>query len=281
MTAKQRREYWLKVERMRLKLERKYSVRIGNALRDQISSFRQGYASNAQEAISDMTLQLWNAELLKVINDLYRETWTLFASSTYNTLRRENLKFTGMGVNEVWQQEVREFLARHGLQMVVTISGNSRDLLLKIVNDAIQEGITQGLGAEEVSRLIVDRLGDERYVYTAYRAERIARTETVRAANEGHMSGARQLPFEVKKVWIAAKDSRTRRIPEDQWDHWTLDGAEQELNGTFSAVSKRGVQISVKQPGDAKAPAGFTINCRCRVAFQGKRDSNGRLITKR
>jgi hypothetical protein len=45
-------------------------------------------------------------------------------------------------------------------------------------------------------------------------------------------------------------------------------------------VNKEGVTITAMQPGDATAPPGFTINCRCRVAFDPKRDSNDRLIMK-
>lgn len=256
-------------------LERKYKKRIYKVLKDQVSSFKY------PQSVGELMLDPWNEKLLEVYNDLYRETFRLFADATHRSLNKQARKFLTMGRNEEWTREVLEFLSREGLRMVTTISGNTRDLLLKVVNEAIQQGVNEGMGAEEVARLVEARLRDEGYTYTRYRAERIARTETIRAANMGHMAGAKSLEFEVSKVWISAKDHRTRRIPDDEWDHWRMDGQTVDFEEPFTSTSKRGVQIGANQPGDAKAPAGFTINCRCRVAFEPKRDGDGRLIRKR
>jgi hypothetical protein len=192
-----------------------------------------------------------------------------------------------MGFKELWTQEVIQFLRDYGLLQVITITGNTRDILLGIVNQTLQEAIEQGLGTDETASLVVARLRAKGYEYTEFRAERIVRTETVRAANMGHMAGARALPFEVTKEWISAKDNRTRRIPTDgvgrksEWDHWVLDGAKLDLDKPFTVTSAKGITIDVQQPGDATAPAGFTVNCRCRVAFEAKRDKDGRIIMKR
>jgi hypothetical protein len=265
MTPKQRREYWRKGEVQRMKLERKYRGQIEEVLNRHMSSFT---------SVSDSMLESWNTELLGVYQRMFRETFLTFSGMTYNSLKGQ--KFVGMGVAEEWTQYVNNWLAQYGLQMVVTISGNSRDLLLRIVNEAIQEGTEQGLGEAEIARMIQARLNDERYTFTRFRAARIARTETNRASNMGHMEGAKSLPFEVSKVWIAAKDERTRRIPRDEFDHWTLDGQTVDYYEPFNSMG-----VQAMQPGDTSAPAGFTINCRCRVAFEPKRDRNGKLIRKR
>jgi hypothetical protein len=280
MTSKQRREYWVRVERMRKAIERKYYPLIKDALDKQISSFTNAYEKDPAGAISEINLQVWNEDLLTVFYRLYKETYLLFASATFNQVRKENLKFNLMGNNETWTQEVLAWLARFGLNLVSTISGNSRDLLLGIVNQAIQEGVDEGLGVYEVTRNVLSRLRDENYTFTRFRAERIVRTETMRAANEGHMAGANALPFETKKIWISAHDGRTRRIPKDQYDHWDMDGREADLKEPFVTTGKQGQPVVAMQPGDVTAPLGFTINCRCRVAFEGKRDKDGRLIRK-
>jgi len=266
---------------MRLKLERKYAVLIEEALNKQISSFKSAYEKNPAGAISEINLQLWNDELLTVFNRLHKETYLLFASATYNSVRKQAMKFNLMGRNETWTQDVIAWLVRYGLNLVSTISGNSRDLLLDIVNKAIQEGVEEGIGFVDVVKRVIERLGDQNYTFTRYRAMRIARTETVRAANEGHMAGARELPFEVMKVWVSQNDKRTRRLPRDEYDHWHLDGQTVDFIQPFTSVSKNGVTVTAQQPGDVTAPAGFTINCRCRVVFEPKRDQNDRLILKR
>jgi hypothetical protein len=288
MNAKERRAYWRKTERQRLKLERKYAGLIAGALHDQASSFIQAVEQGGPQAINAMDLTVWDQQLMQVYSDMFRETFMQAARATYNTMLKSEkaigiqriMKFVGMGVADEWTLFVNDWLRTYGLQLVVTITGNSKDLYLRIANDAIQEGIAQGLGAREIARLITERLEDQNYTYERYRALRIARTETNRASNEGHMKGAKSLPFTVDKVWISAKDGRTRRIPDDEWDHWDLDGAQVDYDAPFKAVSREGTEIEVRMAGDIEAPAGFTINCRCRTAFEGKRDAEGNLILK-
>jgi hypothetical protein len=256
----------------------KYKGRIAKAIDEQISSFIDSYPNP--------NFDVWNQRMLKIFESMYKEVYRLFARATYNELRKQSLKSVGMGFKELWTQEVIQFLRDYGLLQVITITGNTRDILLGIVNQTLQEAIEQGLGTDETANLVVARLRAKGYEYTEFRAERIVRTETVRAANMGHMAGARALPFEVTKEWISAKDNRTRRIPTDgvgrksEWDHWSLDGAKLDLEKPFTVTSAKGITIEVQQPGEATAPPGFTVNCRCRVAFEAKRDNNGRIIMK-
>jgi uncharacterized protein with gpF-like domain len=145
------------------------------------------------------------------------------------------------------------------------------------MNDIVTKGINEGLSIEEIVKLLKS---DEQLSYSAFRARRIARTEVMRASNIGAMKGAEAHDFEVDKQWISARDSRTRRIPEDTFDHVALDGVIVGYDEPFTSVGKEGQPVSAMQPGDITAPAGFTINCRCAVGFIPKRDRNGRLILK-
>jgi mRNA-degrading endonuclease toxin of MazEF toxin-antitoxin module len=102
----------------------------------------------------------------------------------------------------------------------------------------------------------------------------------MRASNMGAMKGAEAHGFQVDKQWISARDSRTRRIPDDEFDHVELDGVVVPFDQPFTSTGKKGEAVVAMQPGDISAPAGFTINCRCTVGFLPKRDANGRLIMK-
>jgi hypothetical protein len=102
----------------------------------------------------------------------------------------------------------------------------------------------------------------------------------MRGSNIGAMKGAEAHGFQVDKQWISARDSRTRRIPEDEFDHVELDGVVVPFDQPFTSEGKKGEAVVAMQPGDITAPAGFTINCRCTVGFIPKRDANGRLIMK-
>lgn len=94
------------------------------------------------------------------------------------------------------------------------------------------------------------------------------------------MMGAQAHNFEVDKIWISAKDNRTRRIPKDEFDHWEMDGVVVPYKEPFTSTGKKGEPVVAMQPGDLSAPPGFTINCRCTVGFIPKRDGNGNLIFK-
>ena len=271
MKPTQRRAYWREVTRIQVKLQRKYKPLIEAALKRQVDKFIESGSAD---------LQLWNEELLNVYVKLYRETVITFGNLQYKRLRVASTKQT-MGFNEQWTAEVNKWLALHGLQLVNTVTNNQQERILDIINRVIQQGVEEGWGADVVSNEILLQLRQFGRIGQNFIAERIARTETMRAANIGHMEGAKAHNFQVKKEWIAAKDNRTRRQERgDEFDHWDLDGQQREMDEMFFQVGRTGKIANALQPGDITAPAAFTVNCRCTIAFEPKRDSNGRLIMK-
>ena len=97
----------------------------------------------------------------------------------------------------------------------------------------------------------------------AYRAEVIARTESLRAVHEGIVeafdqaveSGQVEADRIVQK-WHAGKEPRTRA-----W-HAPMDGQERAWGEPFTS----GHGVSLRYPGDPSAPADETIQCRCAVS---------------
>lgn len=112
--------------------------------------------------------------------------------------------------------------------------------------------------------------------YIAYRANTIARTESLRAANMGSMAAAQQIADQmgpdtiVTKKWLATMDNRTRET------HRELNGqAVDGIDTPFDTSS--GNQINY--PHDPEAPPEETINCRCTLGFEynqpdGTQDNN-------
>jgi uncharacterized protein with gpF-like domain len=125
-----------------------------------------------------------------------------------------------------------------------------------------------------------DIMSDETTGYSMMRAKRIARTEVMRSSNYASMIGADKHPFEVDKIWISARDSRTRRIPKDNYDHFNMNGQKVGWADDFTSTGKKGDLVLAGFPGDPTTPAGFSINCRCTVGFEARRDANGKLIKK-
>ena len=273
MKPTERRAYWRQVTRIQLKLQAKYAGRIEAVLDRKIREFIESY----RDVGSVDRVELWNQDLLVEYRKMCQETYLTFAAIQYKRLSEMTEK--SMGLNVEWTQEVNEWLSRYGLQLGSPVSGNFRAQILEIINRALQDGVEQGLGMDRVTNNILQAIR-EFGSRTTFWAERIARTETIRAANLGHMAGANKSKLFLTKLWISALDTRTRRYEKDEFDHWILDGQTREMDEAFFQVGRNGQVATAQQPGDPEAPAAFTINCRCTVAFEPKRDANGKLIRK-
>jgi uncharacterized protein with gpF-like domain len=143
---------------------------------------------------------------------------------------------------------MQEWTRTRALESASTIS----DTDYSDVQNAIDRGITDGLGVEEIAGNISDVTG-----LTAFRAATVARTETHAAATYGAMEEARQTSNEIgivlMKEWLPTLDDRTR--PE----HAAMDGSEPiPMEDKFLVGGEE-----MDRPGDPSASAENTINCRC------------------
>lgn len=285
MNAKQRQEYWRKFERMRKLLDDKYFAMTKESILKQFARFGKDIeAYGIDGAKSRLGLDIWEKELIKLFEQLYKESALMFGNAVYRAVKIEaNQKGETFGFNQEWTTAVLEFLMQKGFVLVADITATTKEKMLKIVEDAI----VQGYGFKEIAKLFLLDEDIKGFLttkdiqgYAEMRARRIVRTEVMRSSNIGAMQGALAHPFEVDKQWIAARDIRTRRIPRDEFDHKELDGVIVPYNEPFRSQGKKGEPVAAMQPGDITSPAGFTINCRCTVAFIPKRDANGRLVRK-
>lgn len=106
--------------------------------------------------------------------------------------------------------------------------------------------------------------------FVAHRAKTIARTETTRAINEGDEelwnqaveSGA-IAPEDIENVWHTARDERVRA------SHSAMNNQKRGFGEPFTS----GLGNSLRFPGDPQAPPADTINCRCVVAREIKKEA--------
>ncbi len=223
-----------------------------------------------------------NDEMAKVIRELYRSVGTKWAQLTYSRLLPETRgqKFNqfiyqekGFGFNYLWTQFILEYLKQFLLDKITfRIAETTREALLRTMSVAL----ASGMSIDQT----VDQL--ENWPYERFQAARIVRTETNRAANVGSTAQAETSKYEQQKEWQSAEDNRVRGNPvtgkKDHADHWSLDGVKIDADDVFHDL-RNGDQLMF--PGDPKASAASTINCRCKVSYTFKRDSNGNLIPKR
>jgi hypothetical protein len=264
------------VERLRSQLDAKYTAMFADAIDKDLKRFIVMLRKNGPEATrSMMGTYVWNEEMFTIMQKLYKEAAILFGNASYRAVGVMSRKASNpFGLNLDWINEMLTFLTKFGLQLVANMTNTTK---MKI-DAIISLGIAEGLSSDEIAKMIME---DEELGYAKMRATRIARTEVMRASNYAAYVGASKHEFLVDKIWIATRDSRTRRIPKNSYDHWDMDGQIKAFDEQFTSVDKLGRPVVADIPGDPKSPKGFTINCRCTVGFIPKRDANGRLILKR
>jgi uncharacterized protein with gpF-like domain len=182
-----------------------------------------------------------------VYNDyekFYVRTSVAFAKDTVKSVRgRLELK-----QEDDWINEVLEYVrANVGSKITEVIRTHYKDIE-SIARAAVKEGIEQGWGMEKIAKRIVADQAD----MDLWKALRIARTETVRASNEGVMIGASELPGNKEKIWISTFDQRTRE------DHMAADGQRVGYHDKFNVGGEL-----LEFPGDPNGSPENTINCRC------------------
>lgn len=247
-----------------------------------IEDLKAGGITYAQ---SQLLSRHFNEPLLPLLNDIYRKAGLMGAKLTTRELKaaltakdlariqtgRKGLKtITGsMGTDEGWIAQVMEYLGLHGLELAQNITDTTRGDIIKM----LQRGIEQSLSIQEMVNIL------QTTGLTKARASVITRTEIIRAGNVGHTIAAKDTPYEVSKKWNAAKDHRTRH------SHMTTNGIIVDENGFFNVPVYKGDKPTGKIdqmlfPGDPEASKENTINCRCRVTHNPKRDANGSLIMR-
>ncbi len=265
--------------------ELKRSVPIG-----QITNLlEEGKLSATLEALSQVSL---TPQQLAPINDAILQTVTLSAELTVAEF--------GLDFSLVNERAVR-YASETAGRLIVGIDSTTTEAIADIVSRGLREGIAprsqarliqQIVGLTPRDALAVDRFktgmvrdgirealaGDraERMARRRLRrrAENIARTETIRAANMGTQFGwdaaqdAGLLPQGTQKVWIATEDSRTcpicavldgKVVPlgevfdvQVEATSFTIDGQEIRVSGTRP----------LRRPSTTRTPPAHP-SCRC------------------
>lgn len=190
----------------------------------------------------------------KAIEALHLESGSYWARYTEKNIIKQQKK----SAIDNYLAFMQEYLNRYLMDRSVNpIEGTQRKIMLQIIND----GLANGDGVNEIARKLKDlKLSNAR-------AKLIVRTETGRAMNTGAMFAAANSSVVVNKVWNSAIQKRTRRIPEDQFDHLRMNGIEVPYDGFFLVPSMQGFE-PLSYPCDPIGSPGNVINCRCAVSFK-------------
>jgi hypothetical protein len=235
-----------------------------------MQGFQDALRNSEQHARRYINNLLFSDGISAAMAALISEIGVRYARQNYDSLRKEKQ----FGTSEEWIQLIMDYLGTNFYNNgVLQIVKTSRTMMF----DILERGNREGWGYFDYAQYISENVPG----LNRNRADMIARTEVGRAIHAGTFVGADKSPFKKQKIWVAAKDNRTRGNPfngqKDKSDHWHLDGQTVDFNDKF--VDRRsGTELD--HPHDPQAQAVDVIRCRCTFAITNKRDANGRLIRK-
>lgn len=260
MTKQEQNKYYHEWHKFQHKYEKYYEKKFTAALKLQVAAFVK-----TKNIMSIPTYPIY--DVLVSLYKIVGPRWVKYAKLSMTKAAGQ------MSFNEQIVELMRQYYGIDLLNDAEDITTTTRDVIQKILSDAALTGAS----FDDIVRQITtsSELGP-------MRARRIARTETVTAANGAAMVYAQTSGNKMNKIWISVKDKRTRH---NQWaNHVTIDGTIIDINEPFNLTSPKLGDIQMMHPGVRKQPNGIAVpaaevvNCRCVVAFTAKRDSQGRII---
>lgn len=255
--------------RVNRKFEQLYLPKVSKALHFKtqlvINDLKEG---GYNKAITNLSTDIGNEKLQDIIRTLYVDVGLRHARLTYRRIQTDITK--GFGFNQLWTDFILNYLNQFLIEKITfEVARTTRDALMKVLT----AGTISGLGIDDM----VNNL--ENWPFERYQAARIIRTEVNRAANVGATAQESTSEYEQQKTWLSVVDNRTRgQKPDEHANHVELNGVTIDKNDEFVDI-RNGDRLQF--PGDPKASAASTINCRCQVAYVNKRDANGELVPRR
>ncbi|CAB5218437.1 Phage head morphogenesis domain [uncultured Caudovirales phage] len=256
MNQSDQNKYWLNWHRFQQKYEKAFTSKFTTALQIQVKAYIK-----TNDLMAVPSFPIYDA-LLK----LYRTVGPAWVKQS----RKEYAKASGrLGFSEQIIQLMNQYFGINLLNDAELMTKYSR----QVIADVLSRSLAEGLSYDDIVNELL-----KHPEFNAMRARRIARTETVTAANGASSIYAQQSGNVMEKIWIAVKDKRTRDT------HKSIDGRIVPMEDPFVLgkygdlkMMHPGVRV---QPNGLRVPASEVVNCRCTVAFIAKRDANGKIIRR-
>lgn len=250
----QREQQWQ--ERTSLRLAREYELSLAREIRRAMRAIARSHGNPGKQAEAKAEHGK-RVERLVIRN--WQQSWEVFGKRLLDATRKA---MSGMErkdeqePDEVFNRYLRNFIREYGALKVTQITGTTEKQAMRIINEAVAEGVAEGLGQAALGSLIRDRMNVASDALSVRRGRLIARTETHNAQSAASHAAAKASGLPMKKQWVASRGERTR-----EW-HSDVDGQTRVMDGLFLVDGEE-----MLHPGDPDASAHNVINCRCAVVY--------------
>lgn len=259
MTLAQKKKRFRQMLRQQARMEEKWLPRIMAAISQQIEPFVDYLLIMGRVPALALIDSLVSPEPMRqVLSKLYRsvgvkaanEEWRFYLDSFPEEMRQGK----AFGFNRVWASLMDAIFGRIGAEKVQRITDTEKRRLRAILQNSANENLTN----YDLAKLL--RSSD----INLSRGWLITRTETGTAQAEGSAIAAKQTGLQLNKTWLSVQRWSTRRLPEDQFDHWNMNNVTIPDHDQFLVMGKNGAELML-YPHDPKGSAGNICNCLCVV----------------
>jgi uncharacterized protein len=190
--------YRNRVERKRLKLERKYIALLEKVFNKQLNDFTKAIEDNLYGAVYSIDIYFNDVLLERALTRLWQETGEEFRIDNVEAILIKSIN------PSTWSSLLGQWIATTGAEKIKTINGFTREFVLRKLRPVLNQGVQEGLGIPEIARNIIAGVKEYQGSFAKYRATRIARTEIVGMSNRASLMSAESagLKNQIQKFWI-------------------------------------------------------------------------------
>jgi hypothetical protein len=224
-----------------------------------LSAARDAATTGAVQGLLLSALRRETEGIGAAYRDAYRMVYPVFAERVYDSLQPgKGLRGTGMEQKadgelvSLWTEAAAAYVRQEGARLVRDVAGFTSEEVERIVRVYTAEAIEEGWGVPELVQQLESRLT----TLSRTRAERIARTEILRASNAGSRAGAVSTGLDLVKEWLSALGDRTRD------SHAATNGQRRPLAEPYDVGG-----YPALYPLDPSLPASESIACRCTETY--------------
>lgn len=257
MSPDESKMYWKRIDKQREKYVAITQKEIENYFDKQRKKMTNAIEESNQinmEQNVDVIVAETSDQIRNILIATYKNGIDVFGKQTYNELSNQKMMTKAF---DPYTDDLMYWITLNVGNAVVMIDDTTRREIKDIILQSIALGLPIGRsGQPDTIADKIDKLYLEQIIPN--RSEVIARTETLTAANEGSLQGAKQSGAKVLKVWLPTPDGDTRDTHREMRNHEPI-----ALDALFRVGQSEG-----KAPADTRLSAKERINCRCAIAYR-------------
>jgi hypothetical protein len=252
-------QYRNRVERKRLKLERKYIALLEKVFNKQLNDFTKAIEDNLYGAVYSIDIYFNDVLLERALTRLWQETGEEFRIDNVEAILVKSIN------PSTWSSLLGQWISTTGAEKIKTINGFTREFVLRKLRPVLNQGVQEGLGIPEIARNIIAGVKEYQGAFAKYRATRIARSEIVSMSNKASYMSAQSagLSGQILKIWIPEIDDKTRESHREMENYPAIP-----MDEDFVVNRASGGTDLMSFPGDPRASAENFVNCRCVIGWK-------------